>query len=237
VTVLGANVARQQDRVRVFEVGACFVPGTAALAQPVRVGGLIWGRRAPESWLVGDDRVDFFDLKGDVERLLAWVGVRSRIARLEDPVLHPGQSAGVWIDDRPVGRFGRLHPEIERSLGVSGEVFVLEFDVDALLEHPRRGHGSLSRFPSVRRDLALVVRRDTPAAEIVRVLEQTLGEILVDLRLFDVYQGKGIDSTEKSIGVGLTLQKPSATLNEVEIGRYMETAVAALAQSVGARLR
>ncbi len=244
VDALRANIARQQDRVRLFEVGQCFLPSAQAgdeggeVEQPWLLGAVIWGRRHPETWNLASDGVDFFDLKGDVERLISWTGRRDlTFARLEDPVLHPGQSAQILAAGEPVGRLGRLHPEIEQHLDVTGEVYVLEILADAVLSHARRRHGVVSRFPSVRRDLAIVVPQAVPAAEIVQILSESLEEVLVDLRLFDVYQGKGIDSTEKSLGVGLTLQKASATLTEEEIGQYMQSAIEALANAAGARLR
>jgi phenylalanyl-tRNA synthetase beta chain len=202
------------------------------------IGVLIWGRRHTENWPESNENVDFFDLKGDVERLLNWSGLSGvMFERLDDPVLHPGQSAQITRGGEVVGRVGRLHPEIERHLDVSGEVFLAELNAEEVLKRSRRRHGVVSKFPSVRRDLALVVKQDISAAEIVGILEKTLHEVLVDLRLFDVYQGKGIDSNEKSLGVGLTLQKPSATLTEEDIGQFMEQAVAALASGTGARLR
>ncbi len=182
--------------------------------------------------------VDFFDLKGDIERLLAWSGASDvRFERLSDAVFHPGQAASILVDGSQLGRFGRLHPEVERYLDVPGELFVMELAAEELLQRSIRVHGSLSKFPSVRRDLALLLARETPAAQIVTILRQTLGDVLVDLRLFDLYQGKGIDLTEKSLGVGLTLQHPSATLTEEEIGHYMQKAIQALTQAVGAKLR
>ena len=243
VDALRANIARQQDRVRLFEVGQCFLPAVGGEAvgeveQPWMIGAVVWGRRSPENWNLADDNVDFFDLKGDVERLISWTGRRDvTFSRCEDPVLHPGQSAQILAAGQPVGRLGRLHPEIEQHLDISGEVFLLELLADAVLSHARRRHGVISRYPSVRRDLAIVVPESVPAADIVQILSETLKEVLVDLRLFDVYQGKGIDSTEKSLGVGLTLQKASATLTEEEIGQHMQNAVEALAKEAGARLR
>lgn len=241
VDALQANIARQQDRVRLFEVGQCFLPAggeSGEVLQPTMLGAVVWGRRHPETWNLAEGSVDFFDLKGDVERLISWTGRRDlTFARAEDPVLHPGQSADILAGGEAVGRLGRLHPEIEQHLDVNGEVYLLEIRADAVLSHARRRHSVVSRYPSVRRDLAIVVPESVAAAEIVQILSQSLKEVLVDLRLFDVYQGKGIDSTEKSLGVGLTLQKASATLTEEEIGQHMQNAVEALAKEAGARLR
>ena len=248
--LLGAlrfNVARQQDSVRLFELGLCFVPGDAspgnaspgsgALAQTLTLGGLLWGRRAPETWSHGAEAVDFFDLKGDVERLFQWSGTGVDYQPTADPVLHPGQAAGAFVEGAQVGRLGRLHPEIERVLDIPTPVFVFEFAADQVLRLGRRVHRELSKYPSVRRDLALVVDRGVAAAEVESILRKALGDVLVDFRLFDLYQGKGIDSNEKSLGIGLTLQDPSATLTEADIGNYMGKALAALADGVGGRLR
>ncbi len=241
IDALQNNVARQQDRVRLFEVGQCFLPPAetgAMVEQPLMAGAVLWGRRSAESWNTDGGAADFFDLKGDLERLLAWSGQEGvSFERLDDPVLHPGQAASVLVNGSAIGRLGRLHPEIEGRLDIPGEIFLMELTAEGLLTRGRRRHGVVSRFPSVRRDLAIVVPEAVPAVEIVSVLSKSLAEVLVDLRLFDVYQGKGIDSTEKSLGVGLTLQSPSATLNEEEIGQYMQTAIEALTNAVGARLR
>ena len=156
---------------------------------------------------------------------------------LVDAVLHPGQAAGAYRDGAQIGRLGRLHPELERALELSGPAFVFEFSAEALLAQGRRSHAGLSKFPSVRRDIALVVDQGVDSAQVEQILRKTLGGILVDFRLFDLYQGKGIDSNEKSLGIGLTFQDPSATLTEEEIGNYMGKALAALADGVGGRLR
>jgi phenylalanyl-tRNA synthetase beta chain len=236
IEALRFNVARQQDRVRIFELGSCFAPGDPVVQTPT-LGGVLWGRRHAENWNQSGAEVDFYDLKGDVASLVAWSGEQVTYERLEDRVLHPGQAAAVIGSRGQVGRLGRLHPEIERALDLPGGVFVFELEADAILQRARRRHLGLSKFPSVRRDLAVVVQADTASASVESVLREALGEILVDFRIFDVYQGKGIDSNEKSLGIGLTLQHPSATLNDQEIGKYMSEAMDALVRGVGARLR
>ncbi|MFP6817433.1 MAG: phenylalanine--tRNA ligase subunit beta [Pseudomonadales bacterium] len=236
IDALRFNVARQQDRLRLFELGLSFTPGDV-VNQKLMLGGLLWGKRFPESWNQPDDDVDFFDLKGDVERLIGWIGDQVRYEKRSDPVFHPGQAGSVLLDSEIVGRFGRLHPEIERALDVAGGVFVFELDGAVALSRAKHQHRRLSRYPSVRRDLAVVLNEAVTAAQVEGILRKALGEILVDFRLFDVYQGKGIDSNEKSLGVGLTFQDASATLTEEDIGNYTGKAVDALARGVGARLR
>ena len=237
IDALGANVARQQDRVSLFEHGLSFVSGEQ-LVQEERVGLLRWGRRAQETWNQTDERVDFFDLKGDVERLLSFAGITDAVfAPATDPLLHPGQSASISVDGEVVGRFGRLHPELEARLDIASDIYVGEFKAEALLQRNKRTHQEISKYPSVRRDLSLLVAAETPADRLYEVVREAIGDVLVDFTLFDVYQGKGIDSTEKSVGLGLTLQHPSATLTDEEIGHYVDNALVALTAAVGARLR
>jgi len=237
VDALLGNRARQQDSARLFELGLTFVPADGGLLQEQTLGGLLWGRREAETWHAAPDTVDFFDAKGAVDGLLSWAGLHDvRYERAEDHVLHPGQSANVLINAERVGRIGRLHPEIESNLGVEG-VYVFELSAAAVLQKPRRVFSGISRFPSVRRDFAVVVDRGVSAAEVEAAVKGALGDILVDFRLFDVYQGKGIDSSEKSLAIGLTLQSQEATLTEEEIGQYTQSAVSALESSVQARLR
>jgi len=151
--------------------------------------------------------------------------------------MHPGQAATVLVAGRPVGRLGRLHPEVETRLDVPRPIYFLEVEAEAVLQRGTRKYQAFSRYPSVRRDLALVVDEQVTAAEIERVVRETLDGVLTDFRVFDVYHGKGIDSNEKSLAVGLTLQDPSATLNEDQIAGYTKDVLAALQRDVSARLR
>lgn len=239
VQALKTNLSRQQERVRLFEVGLCFRPeASGELVQQARVSAVCCGPRVPGNWAQAAEPVDFFDLKGVVEWLLEWAGADDvAYGPAVHPALHPGQAAEVRIADRPVGRLGRLHPEIEARLDLAKPVYLFELEADVLLERSAKRHRGISRYPSVRRDLALLVGRDVPAAAVTTIVRETLGPLLVDFTLFDVYQGKGIDSNEKSLAVGLTLQDTSATLTEDRIARCIEDVVAALESAVGARLR
>jgi phenylalanyl-tRNA synthetase beta chain len=238
VETLRVNLTRQQERVRLFESGLCFLPGDP-VRQVHRVGGVCCGPRAPANWAQPAEAVDFFDVKGLVERLFEWTGLGERVSYrpADDPVLHPGQGAEICLEDAVVGRLGRLHPEVEAALDVTKAVYLFEIEGETMLARALRRHSGISRFPSVRRDLALVVAREVPAARVEAVVRESLGEVLVDFTLFDVYQGKGIDSNEKSLAVGLTLQDASATLTEDRIARYTQDVLAALERAVGARLR
>ncbi len=242
VEALRFNVKRQQSRARLFELGLCFHPRGPLqehdLEQVSMLGGLLWGERHPESWHGESAAVDFFDVKGEVERILEWTGIGAiDFASVDDPVLHPGQRASVTAGGQAVGRLGRLHPELENRLDVGPGVYVFELSADVARSYPLRRFTEISRVPSVRRDLALVLAETVTAGELHSTLKAALGDILTELRLFDVYRGKSIDSNEKSLAVGLTLQHASATLTEEDISGYMAKAVAALQSELGARLR
>lgn len=252
VAALRNNLARQERRVRLFETGQCFLPGertrwaapneqrgqdAARLRQVMVCGGILVGPREEESWSQDDAGVDFFDVKGDIERLLALGGRSVGFARAADPILHPGQSAVVLLDGETAGRFGRLHPEVEVALDLPSGVFVFELDGDAVQARRRRRHGVLSRQPSVRRDMALVVHRDVAAGDIESVVRRRLGEILAAFTLFDVYSGESIDSNEKSVAIGLTFQHPSRTLTDAEISGHLDETLVDLEAELGARLR
>ena len=237
VTALGNNLSRQTARVRLFETGQCFRREGDDLAQLTMCGGILFGPRETEGWAHDREQVDFFDVKGDVERLFALGGLRVGYAKATDPVLHPGQSAVVLVEGEPAGRFGRLHPEVESVLELPGGVFVFELEGDAVLARRRRRHGSVSRQPSVRRDLALVVDREIPAASIESIVRARLGEILAEFSFFDVYGGEGIDSNKKSVAIGLTFQHRSRTLTDTEIAQHLDDTLLDLTRRLGVRLR
>ena len=237
VAALRTNLARQAERLRMFEIGQCFRESEDGLEQTVRCGGILFGRRDVEGWANAGAAVDFFDVKGDVERLLAFSGKAAAFSRADDPVLHPGQSATVTLDGQVAGRLGRLHPEVEAALELPAGVFVFELNAEAVCELRPRRHRQLSRHPAVRRDLSVVVPRTVEAGDIEAVARRSLGDLATGFHVFDVYEGEGMDATEKSVALGITMQHPQRTLTEPEIREHIERAVAALASELGARLR
>jgi len=237
VDTLRNNRTRQLNRIRLFELGLVFQQEDTRLRQPERLAGLLWGRRHDEGWQSGTEGVDFFDAKGVVDALVEWRGQTDvGYAPSASKVLHPGLSAAVTISGRNAGYIGRLHPEIEARLEIEG-VYVFELDAEIVLERPRRKYTAVSRFPSVRRDLAVVVDRKIPAAEIERCVRQVLDKTFVEFRLFDVYEGKSIDSNEKSLAIGLTFQSQTATLTDDEVNAYATAVMVGLTEEFDARLR
>ncbi|HQQ74899.1 MAG TPA: phenylalanine--tRNA ligase subunit beta, partial [Pseudomonadales bacterium] len=167
VNILQNNLNRQQNRARLFESGLRFRLVDGLLQQQPVIAGLLYGTRAPEAWHAnGGNLVDFYDLKGDLEALLARTGRAGDFSfrAAIHPALHPGQTAEILDGDKIVGLIGALHPEVQRTLDINHPVYVFEVERNALLAARQPVFSSLSRFPEVRRDLAVVVARDLPVA-------------------------------------------------------------------------
>ncbi|AZE73905.1 Phenylalanyl-tRNA synthetase beta chain [Pseudomonas synxantha] len=239
VKALSHNLNRQQDRVRLFESGLRFVGQLDGLKQEPMLAGVVCGSRLPEGWAQGRDVVDFFDVKADVEAVLGFAGALDAFTFVpgSHPALHPGQTARIEREGRLVGFVGAIHPELSKTLGLDRPVFVFELLLAEVATGKMPKFSELSRFPEVRRDLALIADRDVAATAVLDVIRENAGEWLTDLRLFDVYQGKGIDPHRKSLAVGLTWQHPSRTLNDDEVNTTTQNILTSLEQRLNATLR
>ncbi|MGH8452631.1 phenylalanine--tRNA ligase subunit beta [Pseudomonas sp.] len=239
VKALSHNLNRQQDRVRMFESGLRFVGQLDGLKQEPMLAGVVCGSRLPEGWAQGRDTVDFFDVKADVEAVLGFAGALDDFIFVpgKHPALHPGQTARIEREGRLVGFIGAIHPELSKTLGLDRPVFVFELVLAEVASGKMPKFSELSRFPEVRRDLALIADRDVAATAVLDVIRENAGEWLTDLRLFDVYQGKGIDPHRKSLAVGLTWQHPSRTLNDDEVNTTTQNILTSLEQRLNATLR
>jgi phenylalanyl-tRNA synthetase beta chain len=239
VKALQHNLNRQQDRVRLFESGLRFVGQLEGLKQEPMLAGVVCGSRLPEGWAQGRDVVDFFDVKADVEAVLGFAGALDTFTFVpgKHPALHPGQTARIERDGREVGFVGAIHPELSKNLGLDRPVFVFELVLAEVALGKMPKFHELSRFPEVRRDLALLADRDVAASAVLDVIRENAGEWLTDLRLFDVYQGKGIDPHRKSLAVGLTWQHPSRTLNDDEVNTTTQNILTSLEKRLNATLR
>ncbi|MGE7989695.1 phenylalanine--tRNA ligase subunit beta [Pseudomonas sp. NPDC089554] len=239
VKALQHNLNRQQDRVRLFESGLRFVGQLGDLKQQPMIAGVITGSRLPEAWANGRDAVDFFDVKADVEALLGYSGALAEFTFTagQHPALHPGQTARIERDGQEVGYLGALHPELAKALGLERPVFVFELVLGEVVQGRLPKFSELSKFPETRRDLALIAGRDVASSSVLEVIRDNAGEWLTDLRLFDVYQGKGIDPDRKSLAVGLTWQHPSRTLNDDEVNTTLQNILTSLEQRLNTTLR
>lgn len=233
------NVHRQQPRLRLFEAGLRFVPTADGLQQEPMLAGLLLGTVLPEGWAQQSRKVDFFDAKGDLQALFALNGSPSSftVEPAGHPALHPGQSARICRDGREVGTLGALHPRLQRELDLPGNAFLFEICQSALLAGRLPRYQELSRFPGVRRDIALTVDRKVPVAEIVALVQGAAGEALRDVVVFDVYEGAGVGENHRSVALGLTFQHASRTLTDDEVSAWVGSAVSLLKQQVSAALR
>ncbi len=239
VSALQHNLNRQQSRVRLFESGLRFVGQLEGLKQEPMLAGVICGSRLPVSWANGRDAVDFYDAKADVEAVLGAAGDLGAFSFVagEHPALHPGQTARIEREGRLVGFLGALHPELAKALDLDQPVYMFELVLAEVMQGKLPKFSELSRFPEVRRDLALLVDRDVAAESVLATIREAAGEWLTDLRLFDVYHGKGIDPLRKSLAVGLTWQHPSRTLTDDEVNNTTQNIVTSLEDRFNATLR
>jgi len=242
VHALLLNRNRQQERVRLCEVGKVFVTAAGAGEPPVevvRIAGVVVGSAAAEQWGEKKRRADFFDAKGDVESLLQLTQVPAEFsfAPATETWLHPGQSARLLRGESVVGHVGALHPERARALGLDEDVYVFELDVAVIQSRPVPRAQPVSRFPSVRRDIAVVVPEAVAFAKIEACVRSAVGEGLAELLVFDQYSGPNLGFGVKSLAMGLILQNSYRTLTDADADQSVSAAVAALTAECQAKLR
>ncbi len=263
IVALVYNQNRQQSRIRLFEVGSRFVPGgsdddsrdkvqgKSDLLQEVMIAGIINGSAFPEQWGEKTQAVDFFDLKADVEALLSLGGDLSsyHFAAEQNPALHPGQSARIYKDNHPVGWMGTMHPSVAKAMDVRSTSILFELEFDAIAAAKVPNFEILSKFPAIRRDIAIIVDDETESSAIINSIRQTSEDTLaqadisndggskINVELFDVYIGDGVDEGKKSLAVSLIVQEPSRTLKDDEIDTLIQKVLGDLAEQYGAKLR
>lgn len=241
VEAIRRNLARQQTRVRLFEIGRVFHAPATVGAAPVesrRIAFAAVGAAKPEQWSAAARPVDFYDLKGDLEAIAGPVASGLGF----EPVtgthwLHPGRSARVTLGGEALGFVGHLHPALAKLLDLDGELVLAELDLTRLETRAVPKAGELSRFPSVRRDLAVLVAEDVPWTALEASLRRALGGLLRAVTVFDRYAGKGLETGAKSLAMGLILQDVSRTLTDRDADQAIQSALAALERDCGARLR
>ncbi len=234
------NINRQQSRVRFFELGLRFDYQDASnihdLKQIPTLAMIAVGAKQAESWHGKPQAMDFFDFKGEVEEVLAAGRVQVEYVRSERAWLHPGQSAEIMVAGQSIGYLGRLHPTLEAELDL-GTTWVAELDQKAVLQTYVSNFTELSRFPSVRRDIALLISDKINIGEIQQLITKTGGELLNSNWLFDVYTGQGVEAGKRSLAFALLWQHPSRTLEDAEIKSGMDTIIEVLQNTYQATLR
>jgi len=236
------NQNRQQSRVRLFETGLRFVPDENAengVRQQNMIAGVISGNRANEHWDIEKAPTDFYDMKGDVEALLSLTANASayEFSAAQVAALHPGQTAKITKNGQLVGYVGALHPELERKLGLNGRTLIFELLLTEIVDQKIPEACDISRFPANRRDLAVVVKEEIDAKKVLQLIEKVGGNYLIDLNLFDVYQGQGVEDGFKSLAIALVLQDTNKTLEEKDITDVIDRVVDSLNTELNASLR
>lgn len=241
VATLGRNAARQQSRVRLFEVGRVFHPqagnDSPAPLETTRVAAAVCGEAEPQQWGLATRKVDFHDLKGDLESLAAASGAALSFVPSTRPYGHPARSAEVLRDGQPLGWIGQIHPRVAQAMDIDVDVVAFELDLAALAARELPRANELSRFPSVRRDLAFLVPEVAAWADLEATLRRAVGPLLRQVTLFDRYVGQGVEPGFKSLAMGLILQDKSRTLTDRDVDAVVTEAVAAMEREHHARIR
>jgi len=242
INALKHNVNRQQNRVRLFETGLCFIPdseksGVDTIKQEPMFAGVICGDIHNEQWSEQSRKVDFFDIKADVEALLSFSANIPAYEAAEHPALHPGQSACIKQNNEIIGWLGALHPEVQNALDIEQRIYVFELKQSAIANNKIPAFTPLSRYPEVRRDLAILLDETIPVANILSAIKSVSSDLVKETQLFDIYQGKGVAEGRKSVAFGLILQEFSRTLTDKEVDAEIEKIVYTLNQQFAATLR
>jgi phenylalanyl-tRNA synthetase beta chain len=232
------NTNRQQNRVRLFETGLRFIKEDGQVHQQKMLAGLVLGHTYNEQWDVSARKVDFFDIKSDVQAIIALSGHEVQFRPAQQSALHPGQTAEILaLNGERIGWLGMLHPNLEKQLGFDTQVFLFEVDQNLILNKRIPHFKSLSKYPSVRRDLALIVKEDISAIDIIDCIKGSADSVLKDVIIFDVYRGKGVEEGSKSVALGLIMQDDAQTLTDSEIDVIVSKTLDILIDKIHAKLR
>jgi len=233
------NLNRQQDRIRLFEIGLRFREIKDKLQQQQVVAGVAYGLQNHEQWGETKRLADFYDVKADIETMLH--GTQSFknfvFKAASHPALHPGKCAQIFKNDRVVGYLGVLHPDIAQLLELKHEVVLFELSLDEIQDKVIPQYQPVSKYPAIRRDLAFLADKNVLAAQIETIIRTEIGKLLTDLAVFDVYYGKDIDPQKKSIALSLTLQRFDRTLNDHEVNELLTQVITSLEEKLGLKLR
>ncbi|MDD5241902.1 MAG: phenylalanine--tRNA ligase subunit beta [Sulfuricella sp.] len=229
------NLNRKQERVRLFETGRCFPSAQDIFTQPEKLAGLCYGSAQPEQWGEPARVVDFYDVKADIEALLWPASARFEVA--SHPALHPGQSAKVWLENEFLGWIGALHPKWRQKYELPTAPVLFELDLATLLRSRVPAFSEISRFPVVRRDIAVVVDEGVNVQTLLDGMSEHLPKRVTGLALFDVYRGKGIDSGKKSLAFRVLMQDTQQTLTDEEVDAVTSQLTEVLIVRFDAKLR
>lgn len=239
------NLARQESRLRIFESGLTFCLGASqnrsreeGISQIPSISAVICGSQFPEGWSEKAEEANFYHLKTELDALAAIGGKNLEYKPQQElSYLHPGQSAAVLLDGQEIGCIGAVHPQLLQKIDIDVPVYVFEVSLEALLAAHIPGFVAPSKFPGVRRDIALLLDKEISAGGLVSEIKSLAPRNLTNITLFDIYTGQGIDSNKKSVALGLTFRDSSRTLQEDEISLAVKEIVTGLEQRLDAQQR
>jgi phenylalanyl-tRNA synthetase beta chain len=231
------NQKRQQTRIKLFETGLKFIDVDGGIEQTRMLSGVVVGNSAEENWCNEKRPVDFYDVKSDLESLLYSIDKEVQFEKGENPGLHPGQSAQIVKNGEILGYFGKLHPKLQKTFDLNGSVFLFELRLEELVKGQVPNFTEVSKYPGVRRDLAILINSEASYQDIKAVVRENAGESLVGLKVFDVYVGDNLGDGLKSIALGLNWQRADRTLNDEEVTEAFDSIVAALSKRFDAKIR
>ncbi|MDP4548636.1 phenylalanine--tRNA ligase subunit beta [Marinobacter sp. MDS2] len=231
------NQNRQQPRIRLFETGLRFVKDGEQIDQQPMLAGVVVGNQNPENWTNGRRASDFFDVKGELESLFQVLGIQIQFRASQHPALHPGQTAELLRDGESVGWLGTLHPQVQKNLELNGTILMFELFLNSIVTGYVPNFKDVSKFPEVRRDLAIIIGSEVSFAQVEEIARKQAGEHLTDMRVFDVYEGESLGEGNRSLALSLFWQHPERTLNEDEVHTLFNGVIDSLKEELGATLR
>ncbi len=239
LTSASRNLARQNERVRLFEVGKVFSGNLNNHHENEHIAAIIIGAPQAESWLAGPKNVDFYNLKGDLESLLSRFSLRNQYNyEAEDhSMMHPGQSASIKCNKKIIGLIGKLHPGITKKYNIKQDAYFFEIDYTEAFEPTPVVASLVSKYPVIRRDIAIVVDKKIPVSKIINTAREIQPSIIQSIEVFDVYEGKNIEEGRKSVALGLILQEKSRTLRDKEADNLVSRIIESLHKNYSAKLR
>jgi len=239
LTTAGQNLSRQQSRMRLFEIGGQFSTAAGEIEETAVLAGLVAGTRWPEHWDFEATAADLFDVKSDIEALFKLTGRRNelRFSPAEHPALRPGQTARVELSEKSIGWLGALHPVLEHRLELQTNVILFALRLEDSLQSSIPKYQTYSKYPSIRRDLSLIIEENISVDDVIENVRESAGDILKNVIIFDVYRGKGIGSRKKSVALGLIFQDTSRTLADTDVDKVVSSVTEHLGRTLGATIR
>lgn len=239
IGALQHNLSRQQGRVKLFESGIRFLQQDTDIIEEKLLSGLVVGSAEPEQWGQAPRSADLFDIKSDIEAVFSLTGASEEFEFLADEhsALRPGRTARILRSGSHVGWLGELHPALTKKLNLSVTPVLFELLIEPGLTAVKPEFRGISKFPAVRRDVAVIIDRDIPVAEVKNSVREAGGPILRDVVLFDIYEGSNIETGSKSVGLGLILQETSRTLTDADVDNIMHTVIDRLGRDFNATIR